>query len=124
MWTTLNEPNQYCMYFNLLFVLSGSVRPDQVDVSRCMHNAVLGHMKAYRLYKERYYEQQQGKARDQADIASDLALEMTSLDNQHLPKNRQPKSIARAPTCLILSSSRLIIDECRKSPRKNTPSLP
>lgn len=60
-WTTLNEPNQYCMYFNMLFVLGGVVKPEQVDIHRCMHHTTLAHMKAYRLYKTKYFTEQQGQ---------------------------------------------------------------
>ncbi|KAK3908003.1 Cyanidin 3-O-glucoside 7-O-glucosyltransferase (acyl-glucose) [Frankliniella fusca] len=60
-WTTLNEPNQYCMYFNMLFVLAGVVKQEQVNIHRCMHNAILAHMKAYNLYKTNHFSTQKGQ---------------------------------------------------------------
>ncbi|KAJ1529950.1 hypothetical protein ONE63_006678 [Megalurothrips usitatus] len=60
-WATINEPNFYCMYFNLLFVQSGELKPDDVDTMRCMRHFTLAHTKVYRLYQEKYRAEQQGK---------------------------------------------------------------
>ncbi|XP_034230000.1 beta-glucosidase 22-like isoform X2 [Thrips palmi] len=61
LWTTINEPNQYCMYFNMLFALSGLVKASDVNIHRCMHNTILAHSKAYRLYQREYYPSQKGR---------------------------------------------------------------
>lgn len=74
LWTTINEPNQYCMYFNMLFAISGIVNASDVNIHRCMHNTILAHMKVYRLYKEKYYTSQGGKQRQEPHSDLDRAV--------------------------------------------------
>lgn len=59
-WTTFNEPNFYCMYFNALLIQANEVRKEDVDLQRCLHHFVLGHMKAYHTYRDKYAASQQG----------------------------------------------------------------
>lgn len=59
-WTTINEPNMYCVYFPTLFLMSGMYTKDDIDHFKCMRNTVMAHAKAYKIFKDNKYEGQVG----------------------------------------------------------------
>ncbi|XP_034240850.1 myrosinase 1-like [Thrips palmi] len=59
-WTTVNEPNYYCTNFALIPV-PGLYERQPGDDYKCVHHTILAHMRAYRLYEERYRKDQGGK---------------------------------------------------------------
>lgn len=59
LWTTVNEPNYYCMNFALIS-LPGSAARRPGDDYKCVHHTNLAHMRVYRLYQDRYRKDQQG----------------------------------------------------------------
>lgn len=60
-WTTINEPNFLCQNFALIPV-AGVYDRKPGDDYKCVHNSILAHMKAYRLYEKQYKALQGGKS--------------------------------------------------------------
>ncbi|XP_034242731.1 lactase-phlorizin hydrolase-like isoform X2 [Thrips palmi] len=60
-WVTMNEPNNYCVYFPTVLATLGLAPADEDVTYRCMHHMNLAHARAYRLYKETYYDSQKGR---------------------------------------------------------------
>ncbi|XP_026288136.2 uncharacterized protein LOC113213329 [Frankliniella occidentalis] len=60
-WTTINEGNMYCSYFPQLASFIGLNPGDGNQLYRCLHNMVVAHVRVYRLYKEKYFEEQKGQ---------------------------------------------------------------
>ncbi len=60
LWTTINEPNYYCITFAML-PIPGYYTPDIADEYKCIHHTVLAHAYVYRLYESKYRKTQQGK---------------------------------------------------------------
>lgn len=61
-WVTINEPNNYCVYFPHTLAAVGLAPEDKNGTYRCMHHMNLAHARAYRLYKDTYYAAQKGEA--------------------------------------------------------------
>lgn len=55
MFVTINEPNMYCAYFTAQYVAAGFATLADVDPYQCMHNNVLAHRAAYKIYHEGQY---------------------------------------------------------------------
>ncbi|KAK3917373.1 Beta-glucosidase 6 [Frankliniella fusca] len=62
-WLTLNEPNMHC-----IMVYNGALAPDlpkaqktSQNVYKCIHNEILAHAAAYRLYERKYRKDQGGR---------------------------------------------------------------
>ncbi|KAK3917371.1 Beta-glucosidase 7 [Frankliniella fusca] len=62
-WLTLNEPNQHCV-----MVYNGALAPGlpkaqktSQNVYKCIHNEILAHAAAYRLYERKYRKDQGGR---------------------------------------------------------------
>ncbi|KAK3931564.1 Cyanidin 3-O-glucoside 7-O-glucosyltransferase (acyl-glucose) [Frankliniella fusca] len=60
LWTTINEPNYYCMNF-ALFDIPGVYKRQPGDDYKCVHHTILAHMETYRLYEQKYKATQKGK---------------------------------------------------------------
>ncbi|KAJ1523244.1 hypothetical protein ONE63_001126 [Megalurothrips usitatus] len=52
LWASINEPNMYCTYFNLMYVEAHLRKQDEVDMYTCLHNNILAHKEAYKIFKE------------------------------------------------------------------------
>ncbi|KAJ1531384.1 hypothetical protein ONE63_000065 [Megalurothrips usitatus] len=59
LWTTINEPNYYCSTFALIEI-PGLYTRKPGDDWKCVHNTILGHAMAYRLYEKHYRATQGG----------------------------------------------------------------
>ncbi|XP_052130298.1 myrosinase 1-like [Frankliniella occidentalis] len=60
-WSPINEGNMYCIYIPPELGASGIEFYDPHTFYECLHNTILAHAYAYRLYKEKFYKTQQGK---------------------------------------------------------------
>ncbi|XP_034232398.1 myrosinase 1-like [Thrips palmi] len=60
LWTTVNEPNYYCMNFAVI-ELPGLYTRQPGDDYKCSHHTVLAHAAAYRLYEREFKATQQGR---------------------------------------------------------------
>ncbi|KAE8741606.1 hypothetical protein FOCC_FOCC012858, partial [Frankliniella occidentalis] len=60
LWTTINEPNYYCISFAVLDI-PGLYTRGIADEYNCIHNTVLAHAKVYRLYESKYRLKQGGQ---------------------------------------------------------------
>lgn len=52
LWTTINEPNMYCVFFPNLFRAAGLYTEDDVDPQKCIYHMILAHAEAYHVFKE------------------------------------------------------------------------
>ncbi|KAJ1523466.1 hypothetical protein ONE63_001320 [Megalurothrips usitatus] len=52
LWASINEPNMYCTYFNLMYVEANLRKKDEIDMYTCLHNNILAHKEAYKIFKE------------------------------------------------------------------------
>ncbi|XP_052132519.1 lactase/phlorizin hydrolase [Frankliniella occidentalis] len=59
-WITINEPNNYCVYFPVVLAKVGVGSADELGTYRCMHHMNLAHLRTYRLYRDKYYAEQKG----------------------------------------------------------------
>ncbi|KAE8739253.1 hypothetical protein FOCC_FOCC015251 [Frankliniella occidentalis] len=60
-WSPINEGNMYCGYVPPALGYAGMESYDPHTFYECLHNTILAHTLAYRLYKEKFYAQQKGK---------------------------------------------------------------
>ncbi|KAE8736831.1 hypothetical protein FOCC_FOCC017712, partial [Frankliniella occidentalis] len=60
-WITINEPNNYCVYFPVVLAKVGVGSADELGTYRCMHHMNLAHLRTYRLYRDKYYAEQKDR---------------------------------------------------------------